>query len=115
MKCFYHVDDDGKCAAFWVYLSAGVYDGYESEFIPINYGMEFSFDKINPNEQVYIVDYSIMPDEMRKLLEITKDVTWIDHHKSAIERYTDFEIPIRGIRYDGIAACMRLHIVGYII
>ena len=26
--------------------------------------------------------------------------------KSAIERYTDFEIPIRGIRYDGIAACM---------
>ncbi len=106
MKCFYHVDDDGKCAAFWVYLSAGVYDGYESEFIPINYGMEFSFDKINPNEQVYIVDYSIMPDEMIKLLEITKDVTWIDHHKSAIERYTDFEIPIRGIRYDGIAACM---------
>ena len=65
MKCFYHVDDDGKCAAFLVYLSAGVYDGYESEFIPINYGMEFSFDKINPNEQVYIVDYSIMRDEMR--------------------------------------------------
>ena len=50
MKCFYHVDDDGKCAAFWVYLSAGVYDGYESEFIPINYGMDFPFDKINPDE-----------------------------------------------------------------
>ena len=104
--CFYHVDDDGKCAAFWVYLSAGVYDGYESEFVPINYGMEFPFEKINPNEQVYIVDYSIMPDEMRKLLEITKDITWIDHHKSAIERYVDFEIPIRGIRYDGVAGCM---------
>lgn len=108
MKCFYHLDDDGKCAAFWVYLSAGIYDGYEndSEFIPINYGMAFPFEKIRPNEQVYIVDYSIMPDEMRKLLEITKDVTWIDHHKSAIERYTDFEIPIRGIRYDGVAGCM---------
>ena len=55
---------------FLVYLSAGIYDGYEddSEFIPINYGMEFPFEKIRPNEQVYIVDYSIMPDEMRKLL-----------------------------------------------
>ena len=108
MKCFYHVDDDGKCAAFWVYLSAGIYDGYEddSEFIPINYGIAFPFEKIRHNEQVYIVDYSIMPDEMKKLLGITKDVTWIDHHKSAIERYTDFEIPIRGIRYDGVAGCM---------
>lgn len=106
MKCFYHIDDDGKCAAFWVYLSAGIYDGYNSEFIPINYGMKFPFEKIRPNEQVYIVDYSIMPDEMRKLLAITKDVTWIDHHKTAIERYVDFETPIRGIRYDGIAGCM---------
>lgn len=108
MKCFYHIDDDGKCAAFWIYLSAGLYDGYENEtkFIPINYGMEFPFEEIQPNEQVYIVDYSIMPEEMRKLLEITKDVTWIDHHKSAIERYSDFEIPIRGIRYDGVAGCM---------
>ena len=108
MKCFYHTDNDGKCAAFWVHLSAGIYDGYhnETEFIPINYGTDFPFEKIKPNEQVYIVDYSILPDEMRKLLEITKDVTWIDHHKSAIERYSDFEIPIRGIRYDGVAGCM---------
>lgn len=106
MKCFYHIDDDGKCAAFWVYLSAGVYDGYDAKFIPINYGIEFPFDEICPNEQIYIVDYSLMPDDMRKLLNITKDVTWIDHHKTAIERYADFETPIRGIRYDGVAGCM---------
>lgn len=106
MKCFYHVDDDGKCAAFWVKKLAEHYDEYNRELIPINYEIKFPFDKILPNEQVYIVDYSVMPDEMRKLLEITKDVTWIDHHKSAIERYADFEIPIRGIRYNGIAGCM---------
>jgi len=108
MKCFYHTDNDGKCSAFWVHLSAGIYDGYmnETKFIPINYGIRFPFEEIQPNEQVYIVDYSIEPDEMRKLLTITKDVTWLDHHKSAIEKYADFETPIRGIRYDGVAGCM---------
>lgn len=106
MKCFYHIDFDGKCAAFWVKQLAKHVDCYNKEFIPINYGMEFPFDKIKEGEQIYIVDYSIMPDEMRRLLKITENITWIDHHKSAIERYTDFEIPIRGIRYDGIAGCM---------
>ena len=108
MKCFYHTDNDGKCAAFWVHLSAGIYDGYidETKFLPINYGMKFPFEEIKPNEQVYIVDYSIDPDEMRRLLTITTDITWIDHHKSAIEKYSDFEFPIRGIRYDGVAGCM---------
>lgn len=108
MKCFYHTDNDGKCAAFWVALSAGLYDEYlfETKFIPINYGMRFPLEEIEPNEQIYIVDYSIEPDEMRRLLTITTDVTWIDHHKSAIEKYSDFEFPIRGIRYDGVAGCM---------
>lgn len=109
MKCFYHNDADGKCAGFWVALSAGLTDlkyGYDQQFIEINYDMKFPIENIKQNEQIYIVDYSISPDEMRKLLEITKDVTWIDHHKTALEKYADFEYPIRGIRYDGIAGCM---------
>ena len=106
MKCFYHADNDGKCAGFWVYRDASHYDGYGKEFIQINYGTQFPLDTIQPNEQVFIVDYSIEVEEMRKLLEITKDVTWIDHHISAIEKYNDFDIPIKGIRYDGIAGCM---------
>jgi oligoribonuclease NrnB/cAMP/cGMP phosphodiesterase (DHH superfamily) len=63
-------------------------------------------DTIRPNEQVYIVDFSISLDEMRLLLSITDNVTWIDHHKTAIEKYQDFEHQIRGVRYDGIAGCM---------
>lgn len=45
---------------------------------------------------IYLVDLSIpelMADER---------LVWIDHHKSAIERYTTF---IRGLRIDGVAAC----------
>lgn len=109
MKCFYHGDNDGKCAAFWVYAHVGLYDGYNDvndSFIEINYNKRFPIEIIRPNEQVYIVDYSISPDEMRELLKITKDVTWIDHHKTAIEKYADFEHNIRGVRYDGVAGCM---------
>lgn len=106
MKCFYHVDEDGKLSGFWVNELARHYDGYEKEFIPINYGMEFPFESIHPDEQIFIVDYSILPEEMDRLLEITKDVTWIDHHQSAIKRYENYPHDIKGLRYDGIAGCM---------
>lgn len=106
MKCFYHVDNDGKCAGFWVRKLAKHYDGYEKEFIPINYGIEFPFETIRPNEQIFIVDYSILPEEMDKLLKITQDVIWIDHHASAIKRYDNYPRRIDGLRYDGVAGCM---------
>ena len=72
MKVFYHVDNDGKCAAYWVKHFVNNNDGYETEYIKINYGIEFPLEKINVDEIVYIVDYSILPEEMDKLLEITK-------------------------------------------
>ena len=72
----------------------------------MSYAKPFPMESIRKDEQIYIVDYSISPDEMRQLLKITKNVTWIDHHKTAIEKYKDFEYEIRGIRYDGIAGCM---------
>ncbi len=111
MKCFYHNDMDGKCAGFWVHLSAGINDGYDThDFIAIDYKDKFPMETIRPNEQVYIVDFSISPDEMRELLGITKKVTWIDHHKTAIEKYKDFEHPIRGVRIDGIAGCVLTYV-----
>lgn len=107
MKCFYHNDADGRCAGFWVDLNVGLNDQYQDHsFIEMSYAKPFPMESIRKDEQIYIVDYSISPDEMRQLLKITKNVTWIDHHKTAIEKYKDFEYEIRGIRYDGIAGCM---------
>ena len=106
MKCMYHADFDGKLAAFWVHQLAPKLDDYDEEYIMINYGMEFPFEKIKKDEQVFIVDYSIMPEEMEELLKITNNVTWIDHHISAIKRYDGFPHQIPGLRYDGIAGCM---------
>lgn len=109
MKVFYHADNDGKCAGFWVNKLAKR-DNYPTEFIKMDYGIDFPFDKIQSEEIVYIVDYSIPPEEMDRLLEITQNVIWIDHHKSAIEKYANYDKEIRGLRYDGIAGCMLTYI-----
>lgn len=106
MKIFYHLADaDGKCSSYLVKRFAKHTDNYDIEFCGINYGMDFPFEKIQKDEQVFIVDYSIFPEEMNRLLDITKNVVWIDHHKSSIQRYEGFEKEIPGIRYDGIAGC----------
>lgn len=106
MKVFYHSDNDGKCAGYLVRRLNKLTDNFDDEYIKINYGMEFPFDSIGKDEIVYIVDYSILPEEMDRLLEITKNVIWIDHHKSAIARYENYDKKIDGLRYDGIAGCM---------
>lgn len=109
MKIFYHVDNDGKCAAACVkryYEMNTVHNIDEIECLPINYGWDFPFGEIKQNELVYIVDFSIEPSDMTKLLEITENVIWIDHHISAIRKYDNYEKPIKGLRVDGIAGCM---------
>lgn len=109
MKCLYHVDWDGRCAAYWVAKKFGDYT--IEDFIMIDYGMNVNwFDKIANGETVVIVDYSLEPDEMKRLMEKTKDIIWIDHHISAINKYKDFEVEIPGLRYDGIAGCLLSYI-----
>jgi oligoribonuclease NrnB/cAMP/cGMP phosphodiesterase (DHH superfamily) len=56
----------------------------------MQYGMEFPFEHIGKDETVYILDFSIEPEEMVKLLGITENVIWIDHHKTAIQKYSKF-------------------------
>lgn len=104
MKIFHHNDNDGYCSAYWVLKKAKTTE--EIQLYEMDYEKEFPFDEIEKDEEIYIVDYSILPEDMSKLLEITPNVTWIDHHQSAIKRYNDFPADIRGIRYDGIAACL---------
>lgn len=104
MKIFYHNDMDGRCAGYWVIKETDTTENKEA--IAINYNKPFPLDIIEPGEEVYIVDYSIEPAEMKSLLDKTSHVTWIDHHISAIEKYKDFDSNIRGVRVNGIAGCV---------
>ena len=102
MKTFHHNDPDGRLAAFCVLH----YYNQNTECFEINYNIPFPFDKIQKDEEVWIVDFSIKPDEMKKLLEITSNVVWCDHHKTSIAAYKDFGADIKGLRQDGLAGCV---------
>ena len=95
MKCFYHSDMDGKCAGAIVYKyylldRERTRETADSEFICINYKDDFPFEKIKPDELVVIVDFSLQREgEFERLLGITDNVIWIDHHKTAIHNSVD--------------------------
>ena len=93
MKVFHHNDLDGRCAA-----AIALQRHPNAECIEINYNQTFPLDSIQNGEAVYILDYSIEPEEMLELLKITPAVVWIDHHKTAIEKYKDFQRDVGGQR-----------------
>lgn len=107
MKCFYHHDLDGKCAGYWVNKLAVRRDIYRDEFIQVDYREPLDINYVRWNEQVYIVDYSIPPAQMEALMQITTDITWIDHHVTAIDKYEDFSFRfIKGVREVGTSGCL---------
>jgi len=73
-------------------------------------GDQFS-NKWEDYDAIYIVDLSV--DELMARPELRDKIVWIDHHKSAIEKWDNRTGPISGnpvpnftgIRIDGVAAC----------
>jgi len=90
--CFYHKADlDGVCSAAIVKHFVT-----DCELYGIDYGDEFPWDRIpfvgNPAQgpgwhtiegprTVYMVDFSLKPEGMKRLAEVSK-LVWIDHHKT---------------------------------
>lgn len=67
----------------------------DTEFIGWDYGDEAPI--IESGTQLYMIDISV------ESLMTYPGLTWIDHHKSAIDKFS--HIPISGYRIDGVAAC----------
>lgn len=104
IKVFHHNDLDGRLSAAIIYNKVNK----DAEFYEMDYDKEFPFDKINDNDRVIIVDFSISIDDMEKLLKTTNDIIWLDHHISAIEKYDKFPFmdEIKGIRNASKAGCL---------
>ena len=116
LHIFHHNDADGYAAAFLVknfYIKEKNFSEEDIAFYEMTYDKVFPLNKINTNDLVYIVDFSIEPYDMCRLLQQTKMVTWIDHHKSSIEKYFFWkdlileinDVDIAGIRLNGISGC----------
>ena len=81
MKCFYHSSDlDGHCSGAIVKMKYP-----ECDMRGINYGQEFPWNDILPNEKVFMVDFGLQPfEDMEKLNGVCK-LHWIDHHKTVLD------------------------------
>lgn len=79
--CFYHrVDLDGKCSAAIVLRAIP-----EVELRGYNYGDDFPWGEVQGRD-VIMVDCSLQPfEDMMRLSKEAKSLTWIDHHKTAID------------------------------
>lgn len=106
MKCFLHLDMDGRCAGSVV---AQFTQNYKQEdYYEVDYIKPLPIDIIKPNEEIYLVDYSFKEDtiwQFDEILKKTKNVVWVDHHTSSINLLKvrpDLK-KIKGIIQDGIS------------
>lgn len=96
MFCIHHNDLDGRAAARVVALVEWNFN--PDRYFEADYVKEIPLDKISQDEKVYIVDYSFTEETvetLRKILEITKNVVWIDHHDSSeklVEKYPELQV-----------------------
>lgn len=81
---FYHSSDlDGHCSG-----AICKYALPDAALHGINYGDPFPWESIQPEDKVYMVDFSLQPfSDMFRLHDACAFFYWVDHHKSAILEY----------------------------
>ncbi len=101
MKCFYHgVDLDGMCSGAIVRHRYPV-----CEMIPINYGQRFNLKEVEYGEPVFVVDFTLNPFSLMIELDDKTELTWIDHHATAVNEAVKNSFDPPGIRDENKAAC----------
>ena len=87
IKCFYHAGDlDGWCSGAIVrhfYNKQNI----EVEMFPINYGDKFPFGSLSVVDIVYMADFSLPVEQMRRIDQFVQKFYWFDHHIGAIKIY----------------------------
>lgn len=103
---FYHsIDLDGHCSG-----AIAAYYFRSPKFFklhPIDHGDRFPWEEINPDDEVYMLDFALPPQDMERLC-VHSSVTWIDHHKRNIDLVKKAIVEntlYQGTQEDGIAAC----------
>lgn len=99
--CLYHDDPDGCSSAAVVRRALGP----ALLLQPMEIGDPIPWEAIEGCEQVVMVDYSLVPEDMRRL-GTGRDLVWIDHHKTSLSELAEVMAGVPGEREDGVAACV---------
>lgn len=108
MKIFFHNDLDGICSAAIFYKFFNKIQK-EIQLIKINYDKEdeeFKKIKIEKNEIICMLDYSLSVSNVKQVLKFTDKIIWVDHHKTAIEKYKNNGFNFEGIQQIDHSGCM---------
>ena len=103
---FHHDDQDGRMGGF-IMMNYYLTHGYDTVTpIEVDYNSTFDFSGFESDDRVCIVDFSFNNEVMENLQKFVdvSNITWIDHHKSAIEGYTA-QKKLDGMRYIGKSGC----------
>ncbi|RME07807.1 MAG: hypothetical protein D6803_02930 [Anaerolineae bacterium] len=99
--CLYHNDADGRASAAIVRRALGP----EVSLCEMKYGDSLPLEEILVSDHIIIVDFSLPRDDMERLATYHR-LTWIDHHKTAIEEMADLAQAWPGVRDTSEAACV---------
>lgn len=91
-----HSDLDGRCASAIVLKKYPAAVCYE-----VNYDIPLPIDKLAENDLLFIVDFTPNTDaDWMRILNVTKNVVWIDHHQKNIDKHKFYDMSIEGKRVD---------------
>lgn len=99
--CIYHNDADGRASAAIVRRALGK----DINLYEMKYGDSLPMEELLHAKHLIIVDFSLPREDIQRLADYHK-ITWIDHHKSAIEDLGEIAKNWPGIRNVDEAACV---------
>lgn len=100
--CFHHNDEDGRASGAIVrYALKSDVKLYEVDYD----GRPIPWDIISKYRRVIVVDFSFPLQDMQRISK-ERELTWIDHHKSAITEMKGVSQNWQGIRDISEAACV---------
>jgi len=104
MKLFFHSSDlDGQCSGAILTRRFP-----EARLFPYNYFYEpsRSIDLVEKEESVIFADITPTPDNLKRLMMMTNDITIFDHHSSSLRELERAHLVFPGIMTeDGVGAC----------
>lgn len=84
IKIYYHNDPDGYFGGAIVKMWADEHNARNNvEYNEMHYAKNIDLSDLKPTDKIVIVDFSFKPEIINKMLEVTQDIIWIDHHASA--------------------------------
>ncbi len=99
--CLYHNDADGRASAAIVRRALGK----EITLCEMKYGDSLPLEEVLDADHIIIVDFSLPREDMERL-SAYHQLTWIDHHKTAIQELADISDQWPGVRDTNEAACV---------